>query len=137
MIASTRFHRLLRRGREYGPKLDPAQRLAPSQPGEQPSGLQFVSLNANIQRQFEFVQNAWLMGGKFNGLSEESDPLLGNREPVAGCPVDAFSTPLKGGIRQKIEHVPRFVTVRGGAYFFLPGFGRFGISPALQAFERK
>jgi deferrochelatase/peroxidase EfeB len=120
-IASTRFHRLLRRGREYGPKLDPAQRLAPPQPGEQPGGLQFVCLNANIARQFEFIQNAWLMSGKFNGLSEESDPLLGNREPVAGCPVDNFSLPSNAGVRRQVEHVPRFVTVRGGAYFFLPG----------------
>lgn len=121
MIASTRFHRLLRRGREYGRKLDQAQRLAPPQPGEQPSGLQFVCLNANIARQFEFVQNAWLMSGKFDGLSEESDPLLGNREPVAGCPVDTFSLQTKGGIRRQVDRVPRFVTVRGGAYFFLPG----------------
>jgi deferrochelatase/peroxidase EfeB len=121
MIASTRFHRLLRRGREYGPNVDAAQRLAPPQPGEQPSGLQFVCLNANIARQFEFIQNAWLMSGKFNGLSEESDPLLGNRKPVAGCSVDTFSFPAKTGIRQQVDRVPRFVTVRGGAYFFLPG----------------
>lgn len=121
IIASTRFHRLLRRGREYGPKLDPVQRLAPPTPGEQPCGLQFICLNANIARQFEFVQNAWLMSGKFNGLSEESDPLLGNREPVAGYPVDSFSLPAKTGIRRQVEKVPRFVTVRGGAYFFLPG----------------
>jgi deferrochelatase/peroxidase EfeB len=121
MIASTRFHRLLRRGREYGRKLDQAQRLAPPEPGEQPSGLQFVCLNANIARQFEFIQNAWLMSGKFNGLSEESDPLLGNREQVAGCAVDTFSLPARVGIRQQIENVPRFITVRGGAYFFLPG----------------
>ena len=121
IIASTRFHRLLRRGREYGPNVDAAQRLAPPQPGEQPSGLQFVCLNANIARQFEFIQNAWLMSGKFNGLSEESDPLLGNREPVAGCPIDTFSLPAKTGIRRQVESVPQFVTVRGGAYFFLPG----------------
>jgi deferrochelatase/peroxidase EfeB len=121
MIASTRFHRLLRRGREYGRRLDEAQRLAPPEPGEKPSGLQFVCLNANIARQFEFIQNAWLMSGKFNGLSEESDPLLGNRDPVAGCPVDTFSLSVKNGVRRQVNHVPRFVTVRGGAYFFLPG----------------
>jgi deferrochelatase/peroxidase EfeB len=120
LIASTRFHRLLRRGREYGPKLDPDQRLAPPLPGEQAGGLQFVCLNANIARQFEFIQNAWLMSGKFNGLSEESDPLLGNREPVAGCPVDTFSLPAVAGTRRQVDHVPPFVTVRGGAYFFLP-----------------
>ena len=39
---------------------------------------------ANISRQFEFVQNAWMSNAKFDGLSDESDPLLGNREPSHG-----------------------------------------------------
>jgi len=121
MLASTRFHRLLRRGREYGTKLSPDQRFQPAPPDEQPSGLQFVCLNANIGRQFEFVQSAWLMNGKFDGLSEESDPLLGNREVVAGCPLDGFSLPVVDGVRQQIRDIPCFTTVRGGAYFFLPG----------------
>ena len=121
IVASTRFHRLLRRGREYGTKLSPDQRLQPPSPGESPSGLQFVCLNANIARQFEFIQSAWLMSGKFDGLSEESDPLLGNREVIAGYPVDRFSLPIDGGVRQQIRGLPRFTTVRGGAYFFLPG----------------
>jgi deferrochelatase/peroxidase EfeB len=121
IVASTRFHRLIRRGREYGAKLSPDQRFQPQPPDEAPSGLHFVCLNANIGRQFEFVQSAWLMSSKFDGLSEESDPLLGNREAVSGCPVDRFSIPVEGGVRQQIRGVPRFITVRGGAYFFLPG----------------
>ncbi|HMH14545.1 MAG TPA: hypothetical protein VK578_15710 [Edaphobacter sp.] len=121
VIASTRFHRLLRRGREYGMKLSPDQRLQPQLIDETPSGLQFVCLNANISRQFEFVQSAWLMSGKFDGLNEEGDPLLGNREAVTGCPVDRFSLPVAGGVRQQIQELPRFTTIRGGAYFFLPG----------------
>ena len=121
MVASTRFHRLLRRGREYGTKLSPDQRLQPQPLDEAPSGLEFVCLNANISRQFEFIQNAWLMSGKFDGLNGEGDPLLGNREPVAGCPVDKFSLPVADGVRQQIQGVPPFVTIRGGAYFFLPG----------------
>jgi deferrochelatase/peroxidase EfeB len=121
MLASTRFHRLLRRGREYGIKLSPDQRFQLPLPGEPPSGLQFACLNANIGRQFEFVQSAWLMNGKFDGLSEESDPLLGNREFVVGYPVDGFSLPVADGVRQQIRDIPRFTTVRGGAYFFLPG----------------
>ena len=83
-IDSTRFHRLLRRGREYGPKLTAAERLQPALPGESPSGLYFICLNANIGRQFEFVQSAWIQSTKFDGLTGEGDPLLGNREPVAG-----------------------------------------------------
>jgi deferrochelatase/peroxidase EfeB len=121
MVASTRFHRLLRRGREYGTKLSPDQRLQPPSSDEAPSGLQFVCLNANISRQFEFVQSAWLMSGKFDGLNEERDPLLGNREAVVDCPVDKFSLPVAGGVRQQIQGLPRFTTIRGGAYFFLPG----------------
>ena len=83
LVASTRFHRLLRRGRKYGAPLSPEQALEPGR-RTKTCGLYFVSLNANIARQFEFVQNAWIMGTKFDGLSGESDPLLGNREPTLG-----------------------------------------------------
>ncbi|MDB6157365.1 MAG: hypothetical protein JWO04_1071 [Gammaproteobacteria bacterium] len=119
LAASTRFHRLLRRGREYGVRLTPAEAL--SAPPTQ-SGLQFICLNANIQRQFEFVQGAWLMGSKFNGLHEESDPLLGSRLPgAAGTRCDYFSMPQAAGPAQRLEGLRQFVTVSGGAYFFLPG----------------
>lgn len=122
LIASTRFHRILRRGREYGPKLDPEAALEPD-PGNEPRrGLHFACINANIARQFEFVQNAWLMSSKFNSLSGENDPLLGNREPAGSCPAASyFSISREGGLRRKIQGLPRFITVRGGAYFFLPG----------------
>ena len=85
-------------------------------------GLYFIGLNANIGRQFEFVQSAWMMGTKFGGLAEESDPLVGGREPIPGCPVtSAFSLPQASGLRRRVTGLPQFVTVRGGAYFFLPG----------------
>jgi len=121
MLASTRFHRLLRRGREYGPEVTANQRLEPAPPDEQPTGLNFICLNGNIGRQFEFIQSAWLMDAKFDGLSGESDPLLGNREPIAGAPTDSFTLPGSAGVRRRLNNLPRFVTVRGGAYFFLPG----------------
>jgi Dyp-type peroxidase family len=109
LVSSTRFHRILRRGRAYGTT------------SSQERGLYFICLNANIGRQFEFIQNAWIMGSKFDGLSEESDPLLGNRLPLPGCPVmDTFSVPQRDGLRRRISGLPQFVTVRGGAYFFLP-----------------
>ena len=107
LAASARFHRLLRRGRGYQLRAPPAE-----------SGLHFICLNANIQRQFEFVQGAWLMSNKFNGLHEENDPLLGNRLP-ASC--DYFSMPQAEGPTARLEALPQFVTVAGGAYFFLPG----------------
>ena len=121
LVASTRFHRLLRRGREYGRGVTLEQALAePRDNGD--TGLHFMCLNANIARQFEFVQNAWAMGTRFDGLPSESDPLLGTRLPnVDGTPTDGFSLPRGDGPDERITGLPQFVTVLGGAYFFLPG----------------
>ena len=121
LTSTVRFHRILRRGREYGSELSPEQALEPMQETGQPRGLNFICLNANISRQFEFLQNAWIASTKFSGLTGESDPLLGSREPTADCPVgDAFTMPKDGNLRCRISGLRQFVTVRGGAYFFLP-----------------
>jgi deferrochelatase/peroxidase EfeB len=120
LIASARFHRILRRGREYGEGLSLPDALQPAS-GAEDRGLRFMCLNANIARQFEFVQNAWILGTKFAGLTGENDALLGNRGPIQGCPVsDTFSIPRSGGVARRITGLPQFVTTRGGAYFFLP-----------------
>lgn len=120
VIASARFHRLLRRGRAYGRVLSPAEAILPDTPDPR-SGLSFVCLNANITRQFEFVQNAWLVNPKFGGLTGEGDPLLGSRSDFpAGHRTDSFSTARPNGATRRLRELPRFTTVRGGAYFFLP-----------------
>ncbi|CAG7857449.1 hypothetical protein MCAMS1_02272 [biofilm metagenome] len=121
LIASTRFHRLLRRGRSYGTNLSPEDALKPNAPNT-PRGLQFICLVANIQRQFEFVQNAWVVSSKFAGLQQERDPLLAHRKPlVNGDVTDQFHQPDQAGPMQKTCHLPQFITVRGGGYFFMPG----------------
>ena len=80
-----------------------------------------ICLNANISRQFEFVQNAWINSSKFSGMTGETDPLLGNREPIRGCPVTSdFNMPQESGLRQRVSGLPRFIKVVGGAYFFSP-----------------
>jgi deferrochelatase/peroxidase EfeB len=121
LTSAVRFHRILRRGREYGPGLSPQDAVALDPPDARERGLHFICLNANIGRQFEFLQNAWMSSLKFAGLSWESDPLVGTREPVPGCPMsDAFTLPRESGPARVVTGLPRFVTVRGGAYFFLP-----------------
>jgi len=122
LMSSVRFHRILRRGREYGPELLPENALAPAPPNDPERGLHFICLNANISRQFEFLQNAWTVNTKFSGLTGESDPLIGIREAIPGCPItDNFTMQNDGGLRRRVSGLPQFVTVRGGAYFFLPG----------------
>ncbi|MDM0110969.1 hypothetical protein QTI66_02360 [Variovorax sp. J22R133] len=125
-ISSTRFHRLLRRGREYGTAVSMQQALAAATGAttEAPegTGLHFICLGANITRQFEFVQGAWLAGTRFGGLHGESDPLMGNRLPdPGGAPTDGFSMPVANGCDRRLAGLPQFITVVGGGYFFLPG----------------
>jgi deferrochelatase/peroxidase EfeB len=121
LTSSVRFHRILRRGREYGSELLPEDAVQPVQSNESPRGLHFICLNANISRQFEFLQSAWIANTKFSGTTRESDPLLGNRESIPGCPVTGnFTIPGDGTLRRRVSGLPQFVTVRGGAYFFLP-----------------
>lgn len=122
LISPVRFHRLLRRGREYGPTLSPADALKAAPSDDPERGLHFVCLNANIGRQFEFLQNAWLMNTTFADLTGEADPIVGSHAAAAGCPVSGtFALPRRAGPADRVTGLPQFVTVRGGEYFFLPG----------------
>ena len=109
-----RRHRILRRGREYGTSLTIDQALAGGDSTER--GLNFICLNANIQRQFEFINHTWLNNPKFDGLYDDADPVTAPSAPYGGT----FTIPTEG-VRERVTNVPRFVSVRGGAYFFLPG----------------
>ena len=121
-VASTRFHRILRRGRKFGPNITVEEALQPAPPDDPPRGLYFGCVNANIGRQFEFVQNAWLMNAGFEGLRDEADALLGKRTAGTDArPCDTFTIPTAGGAARRVYGLPDFSTVRGGAYFFLPG----------------
>jgi deferrochelatase/peroxidase EfeB len=117
LLSSTRFHRILRRGRAYEAERDDDKAAASTQE----RGLRFVALNASISRQFEFIQTSWVVNSKFNGLDED-DPLLGGRTPLmTGARVDRFTRPQDSGLECRLHDLPQFVTVRGGAYFFMPG----------------
>lgn len=119
-VSSTRFHRILRRGRAYGAMLTPHAAAALDAPDPE-AGLNFVCLQASLSRQFEFIQGAWVASAKFAGLTGETDPLLGSRCPFPGdMPTDGFTRPGPGGT-VTCHHLPAFVRVEAGAYFFLPG----------------
>lgn len=107
-------HRLLRRGRPYGPPSEGtlAERARPD--GEE-RGLVFVAMNASIRRQFEFVQQTWINNPKFGGL-DERDPITASQIGERG---QHFTIP--GMPARRRVALPSFVTVRGGGYFFVPG----------------
>jgi Dyp-type peroxidase family len=121
----TNLHRIMRRGREYGPpvaeSMEPADILAAPVSAEEPDrGLYFICFNANIARQFEFVQQTWVNNPKFGGLYADSDPLMGQRHPLNIPPADTF-TWQDNPVRRRFTGLPEFVRVRGGGYFFMPG----------------
>ncbi|HET6339403.1 MAG TPA: Dyp-type peroxidase [Polyangiales bacterium] len=96
------LHRIVRRGRPYGAPLDEMllasslvdKASAESAEAPAPRGLQFLCFNANIERQFEFIQQHWCNNPHFAGSDDGPDPVLGTK--------------------------PRFVRVVGGTYFFMP-----------------
>lgn len=112
-------HRIIRRSRAYGPPLvenmDPKSMMRAVDDGAE-RGLHFLCLNAAIDRQFEFVQSLWANNPKFGNLHEDPDPLIGVQDDRTGQ-----FTVQGEPIRCRYAGMHRFVQVRGGAYFFLPG----------------
>ena len=97
------------------PPRHPCRAAARPGAGAKP-GLLFMCLNGDIERQFEFLQQSWLRSPSFHGLSCEKDPVLGDGE--AG--VCSYTIPTRDG-PVRLSPMPRFVTTKGGGYFFLPG----------------
>jgi Dyp-type peroxidase family len=105
-----RRRRMLRRGATYGPPLPEG-----SPDDSVDRGVAAFILCANLVRQFEFAQNVWINDPNFHELGNERDPLIGTQDGTF-----EFKIP-KRPIRRKITGLPAFTTVKGGAYFFLPG----------------
>ncbi|MEO8811305.1 MAG: hypothetical protein ABI376_00135 [Caulobacteraceae bacterium] len=114
VLAAANNHRILRRGRKFGPDL-----ADPRADDGAERGLLFMCLNTDLVRQFEFVQQNWLLNPTFATLLDETDPLLGppGRFTVPGAPV-----------RRRVE-ADTSVMFAGGEYFFLPSL------PALDYLE--
>ncbi|NES46494.1 MAG: peroxidase, partial [Moorea sp. SIO2C4] len=113
-------HRIIRRGALYGEPLFPigdienGQLPVDIQDDGKPRGLHFFSINANIRRQFEFLQETWCNNPRFNSLYDSKDPIIGDNDG------SGHMTIQRSLIRKRINNLPRFVTVKGGGYFFMP-----------------
>ncbi len=108
--ANMNRRRMIRRGATYGP---PLPEDAPEDGKER--GIAAFVICASLVRQFEFAQNVWANDKAFHELVNERDPIIGNQDGTL-----EFKIP-KRPIRKTITGLPAFTTVRGGAYFFLPG----------------
>jgi Dyp-type peroxidase family len=102
--------RMIRRGGTYGPHLPED---APDD-GVERGIAAFVGC-ASLARQFEFAMNVWVNDPEFHELGNERDPFVGTHDGTFD-----FAIPRRP-IKKTIKGLPAFTTVKGGAYFFLPG----------------
>ena len=102
--------KMIRRGGTYGPPLPEG---APED-GKERGIAAFIGC-ASLVRQFEFAMNVWANDPNFHELGNERDPFVGTQDGTYDMTIP------KRPIRKKITALPAFTTVRGGAYFFLPG----------------
>ena len=108
--ANLNRRRMIRRGATYGPHLPENA----SEDGIERGIAAFV-ICGSLVRQFEFAQNVWANFKNFHELGNERDPIIGSHDGTL-----EFKIP-KRPIRKKITGLPAFTTLKGGAYFFLPG----------------
>jgi deferrochelatase/peroxidase EfeB len=108
--ANINRRRMIRRGATYGLPL-------PEDAADDGTdrGIAAFVICASLIRQFEFAQNVWANDRNFHELGNERDPVIGTQDGTL-----EFKIP-KRPIRKTITGLPAFTTVRGGAYFFLPG----------------
>ena len=108
--ANMNRHRMIRRGATYGTQLPEG-----STDDGQERGIAAFVICGSLVRQFEFAQNVWVNDRNFHELGNERDPIIGSQDGTL-----EYKIP-KRPVRKTIRGLPAFTTVRGGAYFFLPG----------------
>ena len=117
-VIQPRLHRIIRRKTPYGPYLPEG-----AAEDDVARGIIFRVYNARIASQFEMVQSEWFASGNdAGGLSTDQDPITGLTDPDDKGPNRLGATmaiPREDGIKT-LYGLPRFVTLKGGEYFFLP-----------------
>ncbi|MGY3616225.1 Dyp-type peroxidase [Bradyrhizobium sp. USDA 10063] len=120
-------HRLIRRGIAYGKYLPPGKEEEAE--GQEKRGIIFIALNSGFD-QFEFVQQKWMNFGDDFEQGNDTDPIAGNRPMIGGRRSAQMMIPgdEASGRRPFIcFDIPRFVTTKGGDYFFVPSLAALGL----------
>ena len=120
--ANMNRRKMIRRGGTYGPLLPEG---APDDGIER--GIAAFIGCASLVRQFEFAMNVWANDPNFHELGNERDPICGTQDGTFDMTIP------KRPIRKKIRGLTAFTTIRGGAYFFLPGIKALRYLASLSA----
>lgn len=121
-----RKHLMPRRGQTYGVRTDnPNDGQIENKP-QGNVGLLFMAFNSDIGNQFEFTQINWANNTGFPSVPPGSaapgvDPVIG--QTLNDAMRSSMTCPVLWGepdSMKTVEAVPRAVTMKGGAYFFMP-----------------
>jgi Dyp-type peroxidase family len=99
-------NRLLRRGIAFGPPF----------PVDGERGLLFLSYQASIERQFEFLVQRWASASDFPSQGAGVDPILAERRVIELSINDEAGT--RHRFRAKLQR--QLVSITGGEHFFSP-----------------
>ena len=117
--SETQTHRLLRRGIPFGTSFRPS--LGATSHGSdavfpRDRGLLFLCYQTDLERQFEFVQNAWVNNVDFPKAGDGQDPIIAQRDAHR-----TFTLPKGPGTQPAhLKLMTHFVVTTGGDYFFQP-----------------
>jgi Dyp-type peroxidase family len=116
-LADEKKHIMARRGIPFGLR-NVNTNITPSIP-QMPDdgvGLLFMSYQASLINQFEFIQTNWVNDPNFPSTGNGSDPILGQGVVSKG----KFAKEYDNAASLQQESFQSFVTLRGGEYFFAP-----------------
>ena len=105
--------RIIRRGLPYGEVKD-------RQSDRGNHGIIIMMINADIGRQFEFVQQQWINYGNDFKASNDKEILLGNHDKEYPSRAVLATDPEGERAPYFLGNIPRLVETRGGDYFFIP-----------------
>lgn len=103
--------RILRRGLPYGAS-------TPTSGDDGDHGIVMLCVCANLNRQFEFVQQQWINYGLDSNTGNDTCPMVGRHR--AGTKFVVPGDPAKDQAPFIMKNLPEFVETRGGDYFFMP-----------------
>ena len=113
-LDNEKMHRIARRAISYGnEEIEEA--------GQEGSGLLFLCFQANLGNQFMFMQSNWANAPDFVERGVGADPVIG-----PGNTTESYNWPASWGRPEKKEaDFTKWVTMKGGEYFFAPSMSFF------------
>ncbi len=121
---STYLRRLLRIGVPFGPPLHDRFATAKEDPSFGNRGLLFLSIQASIEEQFEFLTARWMGDPSRPKTPAGHDVLVGQNDAIGEGRERRCVIFGAQGQQAEIRIVEQWITPTGGGYFFVPSISK-------------